>query len=142
MALVAVLLLRSRLISAPKEALLRLRSAASQRRLSPEEFAQALQQVYISEADGSKTILVPHRNSISKVGLWSPCSRDDIVVIWFCGPFFEAIEPVLGTLLPDDHVAQAQAAYILNSISSGMHICSVLHVVIVLSERMGHCATL
>lgn len=68
LALVVVLLLRSRLISAPKEALLRLRSAAYKSRLSPEELSEALQQVYITEPDGSKTILVPHRDSISKVG--------------------------------------------------------------------------
>ncbi|KAJ3480904.1 hypothetical protein NLI96_g8018 [Meripilus lineatus] len=67
LALVVVLLLRSRLISAPKEALLRLRSAAYKSRLSPEELSEALQQVYITEPDGSKTILVPHRDSISKV---------------------------------------------------------------------------
>lgn len=67
LALTAVLLLRSRLIDVPKEALLRLRSATYKTKLSPDELAQALQQVYVDEADGSKTILVPHRNNISKV---------------------------------------------------------------------------
>ncbi len=71
LALTVVLLLRSRLINGPKEALLKLRSATYRRKLSPEEFSQALQQVYVNEADGSKTILVPHRNSISKVRQWS-----------------------------------------------------------------------
>jgi ATP-binding cassette, subfamily D (ALD), peroxisomal long-chain fatty acid import protein len=67
--LAVLLLLRSRLLEIPKEALSK---ALTQRgltsKLSSEQLTQALQQLYIREPDGSKTLLVPSQNGgISKV---------------------------------------------------------------------------
>ncbi|KAF9465113.1 ABC transporter transmembrane region 2-domain-containing protein [Collybia nuda] len=61
------LLLRSRLLSLPKEVLAKLSKVSGGKRLSPQELADALQQVYVTEKDGSKTVLVPYRDRISKV---------------------------------------------------------------------------
>ncbi|TBU61179.1 ABC transporter transmembrane region 2-domain-containing protein [Dichomitus squalens] len=66
-ALFTFLLIRSRLVDIPKAAVSKLKTAASRQDVSQEELAQALQQVYIDEPDGSKTILVPHKGYISKV---------------------------------------------------------------------------
>jgi ATP-binding cassette subfamily D (ALD) long-chain fatty acid import protein len=66
--LATILLLRSRLISIPKDALTKLKSVAQGKRLSPEELVEALKQIYVNEDDGSKTLLVPYRDSVSKVG--------------------------------------------------------------------------
>jgi ATP-binding cassette subfamily D (ALD) long-chain fatty acid import protein len=67
---VAFLLLRSRIFTAPAQAFAKLKSAARGQRLTPAELAQALQQVYLREADGSKTLLVPYRDSyLSKVSV-------------------------------------------------------------------------
>lgn len=41
--------------------------STSRQQLSREELAQALQQLYVDEPDGAKTILVPFRGAISKV---------------------------------------------------------------------------
>jgi ATP-binding cassette subfamily D (ALD) long-chain fatty acid import protein len=65
--LATVLLLRSRLLSLPKKALSKLPTVLGEQRLSQQELADALQQVYVKEEDGSKTILVPYRDRISKV---------------------------------------------------------------------------
>lgn len=66
--LATILLLRSRLISIPKDALAKLKSVAQGKRLSQEELVEALKQIYVNEDDGSKTLLVPYRDSVSKVG--------------------------------------------------------------------------
>ncbi|KAJ7583528.1 ABC transporter transmembrane region 2-domain-containing protein [Mycena floridula] len=62
----ACLLLRSRLLTIPKEALAKLQVVARSQRLSPQELERALQQAYIKEKDGSKTLLVPYLDRISK----------------------------------------------------------------------------
>lgn len=66
-ALFTLLLLRGRIADLPKGILARLRSVAARPEVSQEELAQALQQVYIDEPDGSKTLLVPYKGRISKV---------------------------------------------------------------------------
>lgn len=62
-----ILLLRSRLLSIPKDAVEKLKAVASKPRLSPDELNQALQQVYVNEPDGTKTLLVPYRDNVSEV---------------------------------------------------------------------------
>ena len=63
-----LLLLRSRVASIPKAALAKVKNVASRPEISQEELAQALQQVYVDEPDGTKTLFVPHKGSISQVG--------------------------------------------------------------------------
>ena len=65
--IVATLLLRSRLLSIPKDALDRIKVVTRGNKLTPQELAQVLQQAYIKEPDGSKTLLVPYLDRISKV---------------------------------------------------------------------------
>jgi ATP-binding cassette, subfamily D (ALD), peroxisomal long-chain fatty acid import protein len=60
-----VLLLRSRLISLPLKKL-------STARLSQKQLADVLQQVYVKNEDGSKTLLIPYRDRVSKVGCKIP----------------------------------------------------------------------
>jgi hypothetical protein len=67
--LAACLLLRLRLLSIPREALAALKSATLGNKLSPEQLLEVLQQLYVKEANGSKTLLVPYLDRISKV--WS-----------------------------------------------------------------------
>ena len=62
-----LLLLRSRIAKIPSAALSKLKHVASRPDVTPEELAQALQQVYVDEPDGSKTLLVPYKGYISKV---------------------------------------------------------------------------
>ena len=64
---VVLLLLRSRLLKIPQEVVTGLLNKGAVRKLSQEELAQALQQVYVDEADGSKSLLVPYREGVSKV---------------------------------------------------------------------------
>lgn len=62
--LTALLLIRSRLWKRQrgiKDVL------PSSRRLSPEKLAEATQQLYLQEKDGSKTLLVPFRGQVKKV---------------------------------------------------------------------------
>lgn len=56
-----ILLLRSRLLSFPK------RSLARSDRLSQQELALVLQQVYVKGDHGTKTLLIPYRDHLSKV---------------------------------------------------------------------------
>ena len=63
---VVLLLLRSRLYKLPQDVIRKLNSG-SHPKLTPEELAQVLQQVYVDEKDGSKTLLVPYRDGVSKV---------------------------------------------------------------------------
>ncbi|KAI0042342.1 hypothetical protein FA95DRAFT_1547661 [Auriscalpium vulgare] len=66
--LATILILRTRLISGPKDALAKLREYALQRhKLSPQELAQAMQQLYVDGPDGSKELLVPFRDNITKI---------------------------------------------------------------------------
>ncbi|KAI0072098.1 hypothetical protein K474DRAFT_455580 [Panus rudis PR-1116 ss-1] len=66
-----ILVLRSRLISIPKESVQRLlqNARAYRQKLSPEELNEALQQVYVDGPDGSKTLLIPYRDNISRVNV-------------------------------------------------------------------------
>ncbi len=61
------LLLRGRIASIPKNVLSKLKTVAVRDDVTQEELAQALQQVYVDEPDGSKTLLIPYQGSISKV---------------------------------------------------------------------------
>lgn len=72
-----VLILRSRLLTAPKETLASLRAARSRHKLSKEELAQALQQIYVEGRDGTKDLLVPFRDNISKVILPSTIQKNN-----------------------------------------------------------------
>ncbi|KAI0827022.1 ABC transporter transmembrane region 2-domain-containing protein [Trametes gibbosa] len=66
-ALFTLIMLRGRIVDIPKGLFARLRSVALRPEVSQEELAQALQQVYVDEPDGSKTLLVPFKGRISKV---------------------------------------------------------------------------
>ncbi len=65
--LAVVLVLRSRLTEIPKETLAKLRVVVNRKRLSQEELLRVLQEVYVKEDDGSKTLLVPYREEVSRV---------------------------------------------------------------------------
>ncbi|TFK47575.1 hypothetical protein OE88DRAFT_1811031 [Heliocybe sulcata] len=67
--LVSILILRSRLIDAPGLVYTRLREAAKGKRPAPEDIEEALQKVYIDEADGSKTLLVPYGKNVNKINI-------------------------------------------------------------------------
>jgi ATP-binding cassette, subfamily D (ALD), peroxisomal long-chain fatty acid import protein len=63
----ALLLLRSRVITGPRDLFYKLTKAGFNKHLIPPELSQALQQLYVEEPDGTRQLLVPSRNSISKV---------------------------------------------------------------------------
>ncbi|KAG5220727.1 ATP-binding cassette sub-family member [Salix suchowensis] len=67
--LAAFLVLRSRILTIPKDALARLKKVAGVNQNAAQELAEALRQVYTKEADGSKTLFVPYRNRVSKVNI-------------------------------------------------------------------------
>ncbi|PBK71003.1 hypothetical protein ARMSODRAFT_884471 [Armillaria solidipes] len=67
--LAVVLVLRSRLTEIPKETLAKLRVVVNRKRLSQEELLRVLQEVYVKEDDGSKTLLVPYREEVSRVNV-------------------------------------------------------------------------
>lgn len=77
--LASVLLLRSRISSGSKYLLSKLKVAARGQRLTPQELLQVLQQVYVKAEDGSKTLLVPYRDTyVSRVPIHSiPISKFD-----------------------------------------------------------------
>ena len=62
-----LILLRGRIITGPRDLLRTLSKVGSSKDLSPLELSQALQQLYIEEPDGTRQLLVPFRDSISKV---------------------------------------------------------------------------
>ncbi|CAL1709088.1 unnamed protein product [Somion occarium] len=64
-----VLILRSRLLTVPKDALDKLKAVAYRQPLSSEALNQALQQLYVDEPDGTKTLLVPYGGNISNVNI-------------------------------------------------------------------------
>ncbi|KAI0674426.1 ABC transporter transmembrane region 2-domain-containing protein [Trametes maxima] len=68
-ALFTLVLLRGRIADLPRTVLARLKNVTARHDVSQEELAQALQQVYVDEPDGSKTLLVPHKGRISKVNI-------------------------------------------------------------------------
>lgn len=74
LAFLVLLLLRSRAFSLSADAIQLIRSKVRnvtalkiRRKLSQEELAKVLQQVYVDEEDGSKTLLVPYRERVIKV---------------------------------------------------------------------------
>ncbi|PPQ82537.1 hypothetical protein CVT25_007146 [Psilocybe cyanescens] len=83
LAFLVLLLLRSRTLNLSKDALAALRRSTQyltrlqlQRKLTPDELARVLQQVYVEEPDGSQTLLVPYRERIVKVPIYTtPPSR-------------------------------------------------------------------
>jgi hypothetical protein len=65
--LVSVLLLRSRILRAPQDAVKTLKKVATSRHASPEEVEQALRTGYIEDKDGGRTLLVPQGGRVAKV---------------------------------------------------------------------------
>ncbi|KAI9459179.1 ABC transporter transmembrane region 2-domain-containing protein [Lactarius psammicola] len=63
------LLLRTRIISGPRDLIHKLSHVGFSTELSPSELNHALQQLYVEGSDGTRELLVPFRNSISKVSL-------------------------------------------------------------------------
>jgi ATP-binding cassette, subfamily D (ALD), peroxisomal long-chain fatty acid import protein len=62
-----ILLLRSRIITGPRDIFRTLSRVGLSKDLSPLELSQALQQLYVEEPDGTRQLLVPFRGNISKV---------------------------------------------------------------------------
>jgi len=62
-----LILLRSRVITGPRDIFRALSRVGLSKDLSPSELSQALQQLYVEEPDGTRQLLVPFRDSISKV---------------------------------------------------------------------------
>jgi ATP-binding cassette subfamily D (ALD) long-chain fatty acid import protein len=68
--LASVVILRSRIFTAPKDIWAKLNVVARGSKLTAEDLNNVLQQLYITEADGSRTLLVPYRNEyLSKVSV-------------------------------------------------------------------------
>lgn len=67
MLLFSVLLLRSRLITGPRDVFTALKKAAGIQKPTPEELEQARQQLYCKNPDGTKNLLITYRNQISEV---------------------------------------------------------------------------
>ena len=65
--LFTVLLLRSRLITGPRDVFVALKKAAGIQQPTPEELEQARQQLYRRSPDGSKNLLITYRDRISEV---------------------------------------------------------------------------
>ncbi|KAI0711148.1 ABC transporter transmembrane region 2-domain-containing protein [Cerioporus squamosus] len=63
------LLLRGRVAAIPEAVLSKLKTVAVRTEVTQEELAQALQQVYVDEPDGSKTLLIPYKGYISNVSI-------------------------------------------------------------------------
>ncbi|KAI0317948.1 ABC transporter transmembrane region 2-domain-containing protein [Amylostereum chailletii] len=75
-ALAVLLLLRSRLLSTPRDVLKKLGAPGFRETLTKEELQKALQQVYRENEDGSRTLLVPYRTKISEVHIQeTPASK-------------------------------------------------------------------
>lgn len=69
--LASIILLRSKLVSIPEEILSKLNLVSKGKRLTPDELSDVLQQLYIKEPDGTKTLLVPYRDTVSKACIQS-----------------------------------------------------------------------
>ncbi|KAJ3503896.1 hypothetical protein NLJ89_g8229 [Agrocybe chaxingu] len=84
LAFLVFLLLRSRTFTLSRDALVSLKNSVSskcpsrKKKLSQDELARVLQQVYIDEPDGSKTLLVPYRERVIKVPI-QPTSKSKFV---------------------------------------------------------------
>jgi len=65
-ALAIILVARRRILDLSKLALSR-RPQLQAPKATPEELQEAINQLYVDEADGSKTVLVPFRDRVSKV---------------------------------------------------------------------------
>lgn len=76
--LFAVLLLRSRLITGPRDVFTALKKAAGIQKPTPEELEQARQQLYRKNPDGTKSLLVTYRGRISEVS--TVCLRTPVIV--------------------------------------------------------------
>ncbi|KAH8997996.1 ABC transporter transmembrane region 2-domain-containing protein [Lactarius akahatsu] len=63
------LLLRTRIITGPRDLVHKLSHVGFSTELSSSELNQALQQLYVEGSDGTRQLLVPFKNSISKVPL-------------------------------------------------------------------------
>lgn len=70
----AVLILRSKLLTYPKDVIVRLGTIALKERVTPEALAEALQQLYVEDDGGNKTLLVPTKTRIAKVGIHNVAS--------------------------------------------------------------------
>jgi ATP-binding cassette subfamily D (ALD) long-chain fatty acid import protein len=68
----AVLLLRSRFITGPRDVFTALKKAAGIQKPTPEELEQARQQLYRKNPDGTKNLLVTYRGPISEVSAAYP----------------------------------------------------------------------
>lgn len=85
---VAVLLLRSQLLKGPKAVIAHLQTLTSKERVTPEALAEALQQLYVDDPDGNKTLLVPTKSRIDKVSGFP---------LIFGGPHCEAVKETLAS---------------------------------------------
>jgi ATP-binding cassette subfamily D (ALD) long-chain fatty acid import protein len=65
--LFAILLLRSRLITGPRDVFIALKKAAGIQNPTSEELEHARQQLYHKNPDGTKNLLVTYRGRISEV---------------------------------------------------------------------------
>lgn len=63
------LLLRTRIITGPRDLVHKLRHVGFSTELSPSDLNQALQQLYVERPDGTRQLLVPSGNSIAKARL-------------------------------------------------------------------------
>lgn len=63
------LLLRTRIITGPRDLVHKLSHVGVSTELSPSELNQALQQLYVEGSDGTRKLLVPFNNNISKARL-------------------------------------------------------------------------
>ena len=91
-----LLLLRARIADIPKAAFSKLKKVAVRQEVSQDELAQALQQVYVDEPDGSKTLLVPYKGYISKVRRIAPPPGYTLVgVSGSCGPWLDSFQAII-----------------------------------------------
>ena len=78
-ALAVLLLIRSRLLTGPRDFLKKLGAPGFREALTQEDLDSAQQQLYEDNTDGSRTLLVPHRGKISRVRYPTPslvCSEE------------------------------------------------------------------
>ncbi len=61
-----LILLRTRIITGPRDLFRALSRVGFSKDLSPSELSQALQQLYVEEPDGTRQLIIPFRDSISK----------------------------------------------------------------------------
>ena len=76
--LFAALLLRSRLVTGPRDVFIALKKAAGIQKPTPEELEEARQQLYRKNPDGTKNLLIAYRGRISEVS--SASHRQAVIV--------------------------------------------------------------